>query len=93
MRHETCHSNSVPWCNSQVPQLGPLTALRRLELSYNGIKSLAPLTALTAPHLSDLYVASNRISSVRLLLNKSRKPSRPRFPSLYDHRRLSQASS
>lgn len=50
----------------QVPPLGPLTALRRLELSYNGIKSLSQLTALATQNLSDLYVASNRISSVRL---------------------------
>lgn len=47
----------------QVPDLAPLTALRRLELSYNGIKSLRPLTSLSGQYLSDLYVASNNVSS------------------------------
>jgi Leucine-rich repeat (LRR) protein len=49
---------------TQVPDLAPLTALRRLELSYNDIKSLRPLTSLSGQHLSDLYVASNNVSSV-----------------------------
>lgn len=52
--------------NCQVPDVAPLTALRRLELSYNGIKSLAPLSALKGLHLSDLYAASNRVTSVRI---------------------------
>ena len=50
---------------SSVPDLGALAALQRLELSYNEIKSLAPLTSLRSATLSALYAASNRISLVR----------------------------
>lgn len=48
-----------------IPDLSALTALQRLEVSYNQIKSLAPLTSLKSASLSALYAASNRISSVR----------------------------
>lgn len=48
-----------------IPDLSALVALQRLEVSYNLIKSLAPLTSLKSASLSALYAASNRISSVR----------------------------
>ena len=48
-----------------MPDLSAFTALRHLELSYNGIRSLAPLTGCGASGLHELYAASNKISEVR----------------------------
>ena len=48
----------------QVPDLHAFTALRLLELSYNEIRSLAPLAALLAPQLSQLYVAANKVTRI-----------------------------
>lgn len=45
-----------------VPQLGAFLSLQRLELSYNQIKSLTPLSYLEQSPLQSLYVASNKIT-------------------------------
>ena len=50
-----------------MPDLSAFTALRHLELSYNTIRSLAPLAACPAAGLQELYAASNKISEVRAL--------------------------
>lgn len=48
-----------------MPDLSAFTALRHLELSYNAIRSLAPLSACGATGLQELYAASNKITEVR----------------------------
>ena len=48
----------------EVPCLAAFTRLRYLELSYNEIRSLAPLSSLTAPHLTELYAASNKVTTI-----------------------------
>lgn len=47
-----------------LPQLGEFVSLERLELSYNQIKSLSPLSALQMSPLQSLYAASNRLREV-----------------------------
>lgn len=48
----------------EVPDLACFTNLRHLELSYNEIRSLAPLASLIAPQLNELYAASNKITAI-----------------------------
>lgn len=48
----------------QIPDLSAFTNLRMLELSYNEIRSLAPLASLTAGQLTELYVASNKVTKI-----------------------------
>ena len=59
------HDNKLTSC----PDLSPFTSLRRLELSYNEIKSLSPLSAETSnpgpgEALEELYVAANKVSKI-----------------------------
>ena len=59
------HDNKL----TTIPDFSPFTNLRRLELSYNEIKSLAPLSRETTnpgpgKALEELYVASNKISKI-----------------------------
>eukprot|EP00878_Enallax_costatus_P022925 GHUV01024363.1.p1 GENE.GHUV01024363.1~~GHUV01024363.1.p1 ORF type:complete len:325 (+),score=74.04 GHUV01024363.1:307-1281(+) len=54
---------------TEIPSLSSFSALTRLEFSYNQIRSLAPLTSLTAdpttaPPLVELYCAANKVSSI-----------------------------
>ena len=56
----------------QVLNLSAFTALRHLELSYNAIRSLAPLATCGAAHLEELYAASNKISEVGISSNMQR---------------------
>lgn len=49
---------------TEVPDLAAFTALRYLELSYNEIRSLTPLASLAAPHLTELYAASNKVTRI-----------------------------
>ena len=50
----------------QIPPLGGYTALRTLELSYNSISSLQPLTQLHSPNLDELYLANNAIQQIEV---------------------------
>ena len=59
------HDNKL----TTAPDLSPFTSLRRLELSYNEIRSLAPLSGETTNPgpgvaLEELYVASNKVSKI-----------------------------
>ena len=53
----------------QVPPLGRFLALRQLELSYNQIRSLAPLSVLASRGLRELYAASNKLGSIQVLVH------------------------
>ena len=48
----------------QVPELRAFSALRCLELSYNEIRSLAPLASLPGTALTELYAASNKVAAI-----------------------------
>ena len=62
---------------STIPDLSALIALQRLEVSYNGIKTLAPLTSLEGANLSALFAASNKISSVSPAVRLAEGPALP----------------
>ena len=64
------HDNKL----TAVPGLASLTALTRLELSYNALSSLRPLAGLGgggaaggAPPLAELYVAANALTRLEAL--------------------------
>ncbi|KAK9807493.1 hypothetical protein WJX72_000775 [[Myrmecia] bisecta] len=48
----------------QIPSFRGFSSLQRLELSYNEIRSLAPLTDLSTAHIQELYVASNKVTCI-----------------------------
>ena len=50
----------------QIPSLAMMRSLTRLELSYNQIKSLSPLSACTALNLQELYMSNNKISGLEV---------------------------
>lgn len=57
---------------TEIPDLAGFSQLTRLEVSYNQIRSLAPLTSLTAdpaavPPLRELYVAANKVGAIEAL--------------------------
>ncbi len=52
---------------SAVPDLTGFSALTRLELSYNELRSLAPLSSLRALQLTELYAANNKITTIESL--------------------------
>jgi hypothetical protein len=49
---------------TQVPELRDFVQLQRLELSYNELRSLAPLSALASPALEELFAASNKLPCI-----------------------------
>ncbi|CAI5511039.1 unnamed protein product [Closterium sp. Naga37s-1] len=51
----------------KVPCVSPLTALSLLDLSYNHIHAMAPLTSSALPALRELYLANNRIGHIEAL--------------------------
>ena len=55
----------------QAPDLGAFGALQRLELSYNELRSLAPLAALAAPGLAELFAASNKLPGIEAVAGRS----------------------
>jgi len=48
---------------TNIPSLGVFTNLSRLELSYNEIRSLEPLSDLAHAPLTKLFVANNKVAS------------------------------
>lgn len=52
---------------TEVPDLAGFSALTRLELSYNELRSLQPLKLLPALQLSELYAANNKVSVMQSL--------------------------
>jgi len=53
---------------TQVPELRDFVQLQRLELSYNELRSLAPLSALASPALEELFAASNKLPCIEARL-------------------------
>ena len=51
----------------QIPSLAGYAALQTLELSYNSISSLQPLTQLQNINLAELYVANNAVQLIEVL--------------------------
>lgn len=58
-----------------MPNLHKFGALHYLDLSYNEIRSLAPLSQLHAPTLEELYVANNKIAEIEGISQLTGKPS------------------
>ena len=54
----------------QAPELGAFGGLQRLELSYNELRSLAPLAALAAPGLAELFAASNKLPGIEAVAGR-----------------------
>lgn len=57
---------------TEIPTLEGFSQLTRLEFSYNQIRSLAPLSSLTAdpaasPPLLELFVAANKVTAIEAL--------------------------
>ena len=50
----------------QIPQLGGYTTLQTLEVSYNSISSLRPLTSLQSTSLKELFVANNAVQHIEV---------------------------
>ena len=50
----------------QIPQLAGYTVLHTLEVSYNSISSLQPLTSLQSTNLRELYVANNAVQQIEV---------------------------
>uniref|UniRef100_A0A7S1SLH4 Protein phosphatase 1 regulatory subunit 7 n=1 Tax=Tetraselmis chuii TaxID=63592 RepID=A0A7S1SLH4_9CHLO len=48
----------------QIPSLRPFSNLERLEMSYNEIRSLQPLTELVDAPLTEMFAANNKITSL-----------------------------
>ncbi len=65
----------------QIPQLAGYTALQTLEVSYNSISSLQPLTSLQSTSLKELYVANNAVQHIevewQILMQNLSKCERP----------------
>ena len=57
----------------QVPELRNFGQLQRLELSYNELRSLAPLSALASPALEELFAASNKLPCIEARLRMERR--------------------
>lgn len=51
----------------QLPHLGAFASLEKLDLSVNQLRSMAPLSTLQAPHLREMYLTSNKLSSIEVL--------------------------
>mmetsp|Transcript_4993 Transcript_4993/g.10772 ORF Transcript_4993/g.10772 Transcript_4993/m.10772 type:complete len:327 (+) Transcript_4993:33-1013(+) len=49
---------------TEIPSLSGFKNLRRLELSYNEIRSISPLQSLDSGALEELYVASNKVLTI-----------------------------
>ena len=61
------HDNQL----SQAPDLAAFGQLQRLELSYNELRSLAPLTSLGAPGLCELFAASNKLPGIEAVAGRT----------------------
>lgn len=53
----------------QVPPLRGFTALQTLELSYNSISSLQPLSTFQSTNMEELYVANNAIQQIEVCVS------------------------
>lgn len=51
---------------AQIPDLAGFVALQRLELSYNSVQSMEPLTRLDSTALHELYIANNALPKLEV---------------------------
>ncbi|KAK9843784.1 hypothetical protein WJX81_006222 [Elliptochloris bilobata] len=61
------HDNQL----KQAPDLAGFGALARLELSYNELRSLAPLASLAASGLRELFAASNKLPAIEAVAGRT----------------------
>lgn len=50
----------------QLPDLGAFSRLQNLDLSHNQLRHMTPLAALPALHLHELYLTSNKLSTIQV---------------------------
>lgn len=72
----TCNKHACPaeegclfataWSVVQLPDLSAFASLEKLDLSINHLRSMATLSTLQAPHLRELYLTSNKLSSIEV---------------------------
>lgn len=74
-----CIRNKLFWAG-QVPDLRAFGQLRQLELSYNELRTLAPLSSLAAPGLEELLAASNKLTCIEARLQNPPRPPPPLLP-------------
>jgi len=52
----------------QLPDLSPLVCLKKLDLSINQLRSMATLSTLQASKLKEVYITSNKVSTIEVWL-------------------------
>lgn len=52
----------------QLPDLSLLVSLEKLDLSINQLRSMAPLSTLRASALKEVYITSNKVSTIEVCL-------------------------
>ena len=50
----------------QLPDLSLLVSLEKLDLSINQLRSMAPLSTLQASALKEVYITSNKVSTIEV---------------------------
>lgn len=50
----------------QLPDLGALLSIEKLDLSINQLRIMAPLSTLQASRLQELYLTSNKLSKIEV---------------------------
>lgn len=58
--------NAVPVNAVQLPDLSAFASLEKLDLSINQLRSTAPLATLQSPNLQELYLTSNKFSTIEV---------------------------
>lgn len=61
----------------QLPDLSPLACLKKLDLSINQLRSMATLSTLQASKLKEVYITSNKVSTIEVWLSVIRVQARP----------------
>jgi hypothetical protein len=63
----------------QLPDLSPLACLKKLDLSINQLRSMATLSPLQASTLKEVYITSNKVSTIEVWLSVIRFTSQTLF--------------
>ncbi len=50
----------------QLPDLSPLACLKKLDLSINQLRSMETLSTLQASKLKEVYITSNKVSTIEV---------------------------